>query len=134
MRQAELSFRSIGQLAGVPLKTIYNKVSKYQQIGTVKTQRKTGQPRILKDCDQRQLSQIITRFRCLTVSKVTNLITESVSTRAIQQEIHKLGKASRIAPRKPYLQPQDFQAQLLFAQAQVHWGINVWEKVLWTNK
>ncbi|MBW0471928.1 hypothetical protein O181_011643 [Austropuccinia psidii MF-1] len=112
MRQAGLSFQAIGQLAGVPLTTIYNTVSKYKEIGTVQTQRKTGRPTILKD--------------------FTNLMTENVSTRTIQQEIHKLGKASRIAPRKPYLRPQDFQAQLLFAQAHVHWGIDDWAKVLWT--
>ncbi|MBW0586191.1 hypothetical protein O181_125906, partial [Austropuccinia psidii MF-1] len=90
MRQAGLSFRAIDQLAGVPLTTIYNTVFKYQQIGTVKTQRKNGRPTILKDCDQCQLSRIITRCHCLTVSQVTNLMTENVSTRTIQQEIHKL--------------------------------------------
>ncbi|MBW0571387.1 hypothetical protein O181_111102 [Austropuccinia psidii MF-1] len=37
MRQAGLYFRAIAQLAGVPLTTIYNNVSKYQQIGTVQT-------------------------------------------------------------------------------------------------
>ncbi|MBW0465033.1 hypothetical protein O181_004748 [Austropuccinia psidii MF-1] len=103
MCQAGLSFRAIGQLAGVPLTTIYDTVTKYQQIGTVQTQQKTGRPTILKDCDQHQLSQIITHCRRLTVAQVTNLMTEIVSTRTIQQEIHKLGKASRIAPRKPYL-------------------------------
>ncbi|MBW0492839.1 hypothetical protein O181_032554 [Austropuccinia psidii MF-1] len=101
MRQAGLSFRAIGQLAGVPLTTIYDTVSKYQEIGTVKTQQKTGQPTILKDCDRCQLSRIITRCRCLMVAQVTNLMTENVSTRTIQREIHKLGKASRIAPRNP---------------------------------
>ncbi|MBW0533192.1 hypothetical protein O181_072907 [Austropuccinia psidii MF-1] len=134
MRQAGLSFRAIGQLAAVPLTTIYNTVSKYQQIGTVQTQQKTGWPTILKDCDRRQLSQIITHCHHLTVAQATNLMTEKVATRTIQQEIHKLGKASRIAPRKPYLQPQDFQAQVLFAQAHVHWGIDDWAKVLWTSK
>ncbi|MBW0563163.1 hypothetical protein O181_102878 [Austropuccinia psidii MF-1] len=134
MRQAGLSFRAIGQLAGVPLTTIYDTVSKYQEIGTVQTQQKTGRPTILKDCDRRQLSQIITCCHRLTVAQVTKLMTENVSTRTIQREIHKLGKASTIAPRKPYLRPQDFQARLLFAQAHVHWGINDWAKVLWTGK
>ncbi|MBW0462154.1 hypothetical protein O181_001869 [Austropuccinia psidii MF-1] len=91
MRQEGLSFQAIGQFAGVPLTTIYNTVPKYQQIGTMQTQQETGQPTILKDCDQHQLSQIITCCHCLTVAQVTNLMTESVSTRTIQQEIHKLG-------------------------------------------
>ncbi|MBW0540797.1 hypothetical protein O181_080512 [Austropuccinia psidii MF-1] len=90
-RQAGLSSQAIGQLAGVPLTIIYNTVSKYQQIGTVQMQQKTGQPTILKDRDQHQLSQIITHCRHLTFAEVTNLMTESVSTRTIQQEIHKLG-------------------------------------------
>ncbi|MBW0572131.1 hypothetical protein O181_111846 [Austropuccinia psidii MF-1] len=134
MCQAGLSFGAIGQLAGVPLTIIYDTVTKYQQIGTVKTQQKTRRPTILKDCDRRQLSRIITHFHCLTVAQAKNLMTEIVFTRIIRREIHKLGKASRIAPRKPYLQPQDFQAQLLFAQSHMHWGIDDWEKVLWTDE
>ncbi|MBW0550247.1 hypothetical protein O181_089962 [Austropuccinia psidii MF-1] len=63
---------------------------------------------ILKDRDQRQLSRIITCCCRLTVAQVTNLMTENVSTRTIQREIHKL--------------------------AHVHWGINNWAKVLWTDE
>ncbi|MBW0504970.1 hypothetical protein O181_044685, partial [Austropuccinia psidii MF-1] len=75
---------------GIPPTTIYDTFSKYQQIGTVQTKPKTGRPTILKDCVGRQLSGIITRCRRLTVAQVTNLMTENVSTRTIQREIHKL--------------------------------------------
>ncbi|MBW0540923.1 hypothetical protein O181_080638 [Austropuccinia psidii MF-1] len=51
-----------------------------------------------------------------------------------QREIHKLGKASRISPRKPFLQPQDFQVFLVFTQEHRCWTIDDWEKVVWTNK
>ncbi|MBW0583556.1 hypothetical protein O181_123271, partial [Austropuccinia psidii MF-1] len=57
-----------------------------------------------------------------------------VSTQTIQCEIHKLGKHSRIPPKKLYLRPQDFQRRLAFAQAHRHWTINEWAKVIWTNK
>ncbi|MBW0515096.1 hypothetical protein O181_054811 [Austropuccinia psidii MF-1] len=61
-------------------------------------------------------------------------MTSPVSNCTIQREIHKLGKYSRIAPKKPYLRPQDFQRRLAFAQAHRHWTINEWAKVIWTDE
>ncbi|MBW0578692.1 hypothetical protein O181_118407 [Austropuccinia psidii MF-1] len=84
--------------------------------------------------DRRKLSQIITRGRRLTVAQVTDLMTHMVSTQIIQQEIHKLEEHSRIAPRRPYLRPQDFQRCLAFAQAHRHWTINDWAWVIWTDE
>ncbi|MBW0577032.1 hypothetical protein O181_116747 [Austropuccinia psidii MF-1] len=81
---------------------VYNTIDKYQRIGTVRTQKK-GRPMIMTEWDRQELSQIITRGHRLTVAQVTDLMTHTVSTQTIQREIHKLGKHSRIAPRKPYL-------------------------------
>ncbi|MBW0590387.1 hypothetical protein O181_130102 [Austropuccinia psidii MF-1] len=58
------------------------------------------------------------------IGTVTDLMTHHVSTHTIQRKIHKLGKCLRIAPKKPYLRPQDFQRCLAFAQAHCHWTIN----------
>ncbi|MBW0555389.1 hypothetical protein O181_095104, partial [Austropuccinia psidii MF-1] len=96
--------------------------------------KETGQPTKLNERDWRQLSRIITRCQRLTVSQVASLMTSLVSTQTIQREIHKLGKHSRIALKKPYLRPQDFQHRLAFAQAHRHWTINEWAKVICTNK
>ncbi|MBW0588902.1 hypothetical protein O181_128617 [Austropuccinia psidii MF-1] len=134
MRQAGLSFRAIAELNDLSLTTVYKTFQKYQEIGTVTTQKKTGQPTKLNDRDWRQLSRIITRCQRLTVAQVASLMTSLVSTLTIQREINKLGKHSRIAPRKPYLRPQDFQRRLAFAQAHRHWTINEWAKVIWTDE
>ncbi|MBW0579089.1 hypothetical protein O181_118804 [Austropuccinia psidii MF-1] len=39
MHQAGLPFRVISDLAGIPLTTVYDTIDKYQQIGTVRTQK-----------------------------------------------------------------------------------------------
>ncbi|MBW0581059.1 hypothetical protein O181_120774 [Austropuccinia psidii MF-1] len=88
----------------------------------------------MKEQDQRELDCIITRGRCLMVPQVTDLMTHQVLTRTIQCEIQKLGKQSCIAPKKPYLRPQDFQWRLAFAQAHRHWMINDWTRVVWTDE
>ncbi|MBW0481460.1 hypothetical protein O181_021175 [Austropuccinia psidii MF-1] len=79
--------------------------------------------------DHQELSRIITHGCRLTVAQVTDLMTHTVSTQTIQREIHKLGKHSCIAPRKPYLRPQDFQQCLAFTQAHHHWA-----QVIWTDE
>ncbi|MBW0466154.1 hypothetical protein O181_005869 [Austropuccinia psidii MF-1] len=70
----------------------------------------------------------------LTVAQVIDLLTHQVSTQTIQNKIHKLGKQSCISPKKPYLQPQDFQGRLAFAHAYRHWIINNWAWVIWKDK
>ncbi|MBW0576798.1 hypothetical protein O181_116513 [Austropuccinia psidii MF-1] len=57
----------------------------------------------------------------------------NAETRGWIHKIHELGKQSRIAPKKPYLLPQDFQQCLAFAQAHRHWTINDWAQVIWTD-
>ncbi|MBW0586985.1 hypothetical protein O181_126700 [Austropuccinia psidii MF-1] len=80
MHQAGLSFRAIAELSDLPLATVYKTFQKYQEIGTVTTQKKTGRPMKLNDRDWRQLSRIITRCRRLTVAQVSSLMTSLVST------------------------------------------------------
>ncbi|MBW0570441.1 hypothetical protein O181_110156 [Austropuccinia psidii MF-1] len=96
--------------------------------------KKSVWPTKLTEHDHQELSRMFTQARRLTVAQVTNLMTKAVSTKTIQCEIHKLGKDSHIAPKKPYLQPQDFQWRLAFAQAHRHWTINDWAKVIWTDE
>ncbi|MBW0485232.1 hypothetical protein O181_024947 [Austropuccinia psidii MF-1] len=129
MCQAGLPFQTILDLAGIPLTMVYNTIDKYQQIGTVRTQKKRERPTSMTERDRQELSQIITRGRLLTIAQVTDLMTHTVSTQTILQEIHKLSKHSHIAPRKPYL-----QHRLAFAQAHRHWTINKWAWVIWTNE
>ncbi|MBW0534351.1 hypothetical protein O181_074066 [Austropuccinia psidii MF-1] len=88
----------------------------------------------MNERDRRELSRIITRHCRLTVAQVTDMLTTQVSTRTVQQEIHQLGKQSRIAPKKPYLRPQDFQRQLAFAHEHQHWRITDWARVIWTDE
>ncbi|MBW0488891.1 hypothetical protein O181_028606 [Austropuccinia psidii MF-1] len=49
MQQAGLPFQAILDLVGIPLSTVYNTVAKFQVIGTVRTQKKTGRPPIITD-------------------------------------------------------------------------------------
>ncbi|MBW0500061.1 hypothetical protein O181_039776 [Austropuccinia psidii MF-1] len=60
MRQAGLSFRAIAEWNNLPLTTVYNTFQKYEEIGTVTTQQKRGQPTKLTERDRRQLGRIIT--------------------------------------------------------------------------
>ncbi|MBW0591611.1 hypothetical protein O181_131326 [Austropuccinia psidii MF-1] len=88
----------------------------------------------MNERDHRELSRIITCHRRLTVAQVTNMLTTQVSTRTIQQEIHQLGKKSRITPKKPYLRTQDFQRQLVFAHEHQHCRITDWARAIWTKE
>ncbi|MBW0591109.1 hypothetical protein O181_130824 [Austropuccinia psidii MF-1] len=89
----------------------------------------TALNRLQYEQEWQELDHIITQGHCLTVAQVTNLMTHT-----IQHEIHKLGRHLRIAPKKPYLWPQDFQQRLTFAQAHRHWTINDWAQVVWTDE
>ncbi|MBW0486510.1 hypothetical protein O181_026225 [Austropuccinia psidii MF-1] len=109
MQKAGLSFWAIAALLNLPLSMVYKTIQQFNLCGTCKTASKTGCPTKMNECDCRELSRIITCHCHLTVSQVTNTLTAQVSTRTVQQEIHQLGKQSRITPKKPYLRLQDFQ-------------------------
>ncbi|MBW0469348.1 hypothetical protein O181_009063 [Austropuccinia psidii MF-1] len=101
MGKAGLSFWAIAAHSSPPLSMVYKIIQRFNLQGTCKTASKTGRPTKMNECDCRELSRIITHHRCLTVAQVTNMLTTQFSTRTVQQEIHQLGKQSRIAPKKP---------------------------------
>ncbi|MBW0492044.1 hypothetical protein O181_031759 [Austropuccinia psidii MF-1] len=72
----------------------------------------------------------ISDFKCIPLTTVYDTIIKYQQLGTTQTQ--KKSKHSRIAPKKPYLQPQDFQQHLAFAQAHCHWTINDWAKVIWT--
>ncbi|MBW0486258.1 hypothetical protein O181_025973 [Austropuccinia psidii MF-1] len=106
---------------------VYNTMKKYKHFGTVQTKKKTARPLIMITQERRELDCIITQGRHLTVAQVTDLLIKQVPTWKIQHEIHKLGKQSCIAPKKPYLR------RLAFAHAHHQWTINNWARVIWMD-
>ncbi|MBW0467733.1 hypothetical protein O181_007448 [Austropuccinia psidii MF-1] len=57
-----------------------------------------------------------------------------VSVNTLRKSIHELGRRSRIAVEKPYLSPRHMQRRLEFARAHLHWTINDWSRVVWTDE
>ncbi|MBW0528884.1 hypothetical protein O181_068599 [Austropuccinia psidii MF-1] len=84
---------------------VYKTIQRFNLRGTCKTASKTGCPTKMNERDRWELSRIITRHHRLTVAQVTDTLTTQLSTITVQQEIHQIGKQSRIAPKKPYLRP-----------------------------
>ncbi|MBW0522490.1 hypothetical protein O181_062205 [Austropuccinia psidii MF-1] len=93
-----------------------------------------GRPPKLNDRDLRELGRVLQQHRQEILVSIKNLITADVSLNTIFKAIHHLGKRSCIAVKKPYLSPCHIQQWLEFARAHLHWTVNDWSQVVWTDE
>ncbi|MBW0529566.1 hypothetical protein O181_069281 [Austropuccinia psidii MF-1] len=110
MCQEGLPFQAISELGGIPLFTVYDTITKFQCIGTVRTQKNR------QTSNRDRMRPMRTQPHHHLRSLLNGHTDHQALTFMIQREIYKLGKHLHIAPKKPYLRPQDFQCCLAIGQ------------------
>ncbi|MBW0556175.1 hypothetical protein O181_095890 [Austropuccinia psidii MF-1] len=134
MHEAGVSLHKISGLTGIPKRSIQDIITQYNYCGTVQNLPSPGRKLILNECDIQQLNRVTQTQRCASLNKITNSITKEVSSQMVQRVLHEEGIFSRIAVVKPHLPPHHFSKHLAFARSHINWSVEVWKKVIGTDK
>jgi hypothetical protein len=67
-------------------------------------------------------------------AELYNNVTPSMRMSTLHKEIHELGVNSCIAVKKPFLSDVHKAKRLAFAKEHLHWTIDDWNNVIWTDE
>jgi hypothetical protein len=105
-----------------------------KKTGTVETKPKPGRFPIFNDKKRRELGRIARPNRRATLKRISQLISTKASVNTIRNELKKIGYASRVAVKKPFLNEKQQNARYIFAKSHAHWTVDDWRKVIWTDE
>ncbi|CEG63234.1 hypothetical protein RMATCC62417_00410 [Rhizopus microsporus] len=86
------------------------------------TKPRSGRPPIFNDRKRRELGRVVRANRRATLREISQLISTKASERTIHRELRKLGYASRVAVKKPFLNKKQQKT------------VDDWKKVIWTDE
>lgn len=97
--KCDVSKTEISKRLGIPLRTVYNIIEKYDKEGTVENDKRSGRPKTLSDRDQRALVKIVRKNRKSAVedykNEINKALTKPVSARTVQRNLHEMGYYAR---------------------------------------
>lgn len=126
----------ISQELNVPVRTIYNKIKKYIEFGSVQNLPRSGRPKkttIYEDQLILRAAKVDPFICCRDIA--SNIGRLDLSPVTIRRRLVKLGclKCQR-ASKKPFLSEVNRKIRLQWARDHQNWNRDDWKKVLWSDE
>lgn len=134
MKEAGIASQQVAEITGIAKRTIDRIYKQFQEKGVIKHSTSPGRPTKLSDRDRRSLIRVVNAAPRMPLSEITNAAGLGVREQTVRRELRKAGIYSRVAARKPHLTLAHRARRVRFARAHVHWTIEDWKKVIWTDE
>ena len=122
----------IAENLGMPRSTISTVFTKWKLSSCITTKKPGHRPQKLSNEAVHNLAHDIDQEQHQTL--VTFAGRYEMSHNTIRTYIRRLGFGNRVVVRKPYLNSMHKTIKLTFAHKFVHWTVEDWYKVIWTNE
>ncbi len=118
--------------------TVRYTLKRFELTGSHENCHRSGRKPLLSKNDTNYLALCSVRNRRKTVRQLTTEFNagrdKPVSRRTVLRALAKAGLNGRIAARKPLLRKANIKKRLQWAKAHVHWTLEQWYRVLWTDE
>ena len=131
------SFAAIGRELEVNADTVRKIWNRYEEHGNTKSAPRSGRPTKLDNRDRRHLKRYVKKNwsnRHEPLRDITNTLNLDVHPDTLRKEIQAFGLNHRKQCRRPYLSPKQKEARLKFAEEHIHWTIEDWRRVIFTDE
>jgi len=132
------SFRRIGQRFGVSHTSISRMIERYRETGQHLRRPGQGRHRITTRVQDRFLRVSAVRQRFVTGRLLQTQLQDAaglrISTDTVRRRLADSNLRPRIPARGPALTPEHRRARLNFAREHIHWAVEDWERVLWSDE
>ncbi|CEI95301.1 hypothetical protein G6F70_004476 [Rhizopus microsporus] len=105
-----------------------------QKTWNVETKSKSGRPPSFNDRKRRELVRVVRANLRATFKEISQEISTKACENTIRNELKKIGYASRVAVKKPFLNEKQQKTSYTFAKYYAHWTVDDWRKVIWTDE
>ena len=138
LRDHGISWADIGRELNLIPSTVRKIYLRCKSSGTYSSASRSGRPKSLDKHDLRRLKAYITTNRYTRREPLGELLLNqnlSISERTLRRKITEdLGFRHRIERRKPHLSLKQKEARLRFAKEHIHWGLEEWQRVAWSDE
>jgi transposase len=124
---------------GLDKHTLSNLKKKYQKTGSVKDLQRTGRPRETSEREDRHLALTVARdprvgAKFMAKRLVPGFCKNRISRWTVARRLREWDFGAHTAARKPLLSYNHIQKRLEWARKHVHWTVEDWKKVLFSDE
>ena len=130
------SFRQIAEKigGGATCSGVFKVCKKFGETGTLKDRKRSGRRRISSEREDRTLVRLATADRHKNAKCLSRKWSVRASKCTILRRLKKAGIMARKPRRKPLLNVAQRQKRLQWAKEHVHWSIDKWRTVIWSDE
>jgi hypothetical protein len=137
LRKQGLTYQEIAQKLRVSLYAAYQACKRYRELGTYRSRKRSGRPRVTTPTDDRAIRRVV--LRSPKASSLQVLIrlpktSRAISTRTIRRRLFSGGLKSYTPAKKPKLSQKNIKDRLAFCQKYQHWSAREWERVMFSDE
>ena len=123
---------------GISKSCVYFTIKKFKNENSFVTNKRCGRPPALTKEDEQFIKVCSLRDRRRTVRELCEVLNVSrkkrVGLTTVRNAFKKCGLVGRVACRKPLLRPNNIKKRLALTRKHVHWTLEDWKKVLFTDE
>lgn len=137
MHKVKKSFAAIGRELNIKADTARKIWNRYLLRGDTKSVSRSGRPKKLNNRDRRHLKRYVKKNwnnRHQPLRDISDIINHVIGANTLRKEIQAFGLNHRRERKRPYLSRAQKKARLKFAKEHLHWTIEEWCRVLFTDE
>lgn len=138
LKKQGYSYRKIAQILKVSLGAVQKAIERHRETGVNTDRKRSGRPRKTTQRIDNKIYAISKDDRRKSASDIRAEINECLdsplSLTTVKRRLREKGMIGRIAVKKPLLRPVNKQKRLDFAKEHVHWTVDNWKSVLWSDE
>ena len=138
LHQHGLSQRQISKDLGISRASVQRTIKKFLLEGIYGNRKKSGRPRKTSQRDDHTMKKIVARSPTSSCKKIRSNLLENgvdISLSTVSRRLSKeFGLISRKPAKKPKLTTRMMKKRFEFARNHIHWTVDDWGKVLFSNE
>ena len=138
LHQHGLSPRQISKDLGISRTSVQRAIKKFLLEGIYENRKKSGRPRKTSQRDHHTMKRIVARSPTSSCKKIRSNLLENgvdISLSTVSRRLSKeFGLKSRKPAKKPKLTPRMMKKRFEFARNHIHWTVDDWGKVLFSDE
>lgn len=126
--------KSLSERFNINKSGICRLIKKFVSTGSVETIHSGGRPRKTSAHEDQMIIREIKKDPFVSSQNIANKLDLNITARTVRDRALKAGMRSRKVAKKPFISPKNRKARIEFAKTHLHWSVEEWRKILFSDE